>query len=357
MVTSTEGYRYVLIVADVATRFVLLRPLRTKETEEVARTLFAIFGDFGVPKIMQSDNGGEFISGIVDAMVTVCGVDHRRISAYHPQANGLAEVNVKRVKAVLRKLGHLCTPAWAIQLVGTQMALNEVIAERTASKAFELLHARPWNTFADYSDVKSSVMTETELLERNAKVVELLFPSVEERVLAYNENVRAKFDKKHRIVSFEKGDVVYKKPDVFSKTERYEGPFKVVDSKGGAYALLDATGATFPRKVSPDLLKKADSVLYAVQKSDTLSSSGDGQLYEIDCILDHRGDAPNYEYLVRWKGAQYKGQDSWEPAEVFTSKATIFEYWKKAQAQAGKKKEITVSSGSSRTSSRRRRGK
>ena len=48
---------YILIVVDASSRFVFLRPLENKSALVVARTLLLIFADFGIPKIMQSDNG------------------------------------------------------------------------------------------------------------------------------------------------------------------------------------------------------------------------------------------------------------------------------------------------------------
>ena len=54
--TSVNGYNYVLIIVDVLTRFVVLKPLRTKSAEEIASRLVECFANFGVPKILQCDN-------------------------------------------------------------------------------------------------------------------------------------------------------------------------------------------------------------------------------------------------------------------------------------------------------------
>jgi len=53
-------YRYVLTVIDVSSRFVWLRPLTNKSSKDVAKELESIYMEHGAPRIVQSDQGGEF---------------------------------------------------------------------------------------------------------------------------------------------------------------------------------------------------------------------------------------------------------------------------------------------------------
>ena len=53
-------YRYVLTVIDIFSRFVWLRPLKSKSSKEVAKELESIYVEHGAPRIIQSDQGGEF---------------------------------------------------------------------------------------------------------------------------------------------------------------------------------------------------------------------------------------------------------------------------------------------------------
>ena len=58
--TTGDGYSYCLVVVDVFSRFVWLRPLHTKGAREVAQALFLIVSEYGIPEIWSSDNGTEF---------------------------------------------------------------------------------------------------------------------------------------------------------------------------------------------------------------------------------------------------------------------------------------------------------
>ena len=60
-------YKYILTGIDVASRYKVARPLRTKKSSEVAVVLEAICkkgGVFKCPKVFQSDNRPEFINEV-----------------------------------------------------------------------------------------------------------------------------------------------------------------------------------------------------------------------------------------------------------------------------------------------------
>jgi IS30 family transposase len=94
--TSSEGYNYILVLVDICTvqistnctRFVFLRHLKQKDMSSVASALLNIFLDVGFPKIMQSDNGTEFVNQIISTICQSASIDSHLISSYHARANG-----------------------------------------------------------------------------------------------------------------------------------------------------------------------------------------------------------------------------------------------------------------------------
>ena len=61
-----RDFKFVMVYQDHLTKFVVLRALKTKTSEEVAYNLVDIFMLFGAPSILQSDNGREFSNKIVN---------------------------------------------------------------------------------------------------------------------------------------------------------------------------------------------------------------------------------------------------------------------------------------------------
>jgi hypothetical protein len=94
---------YVLVVTDIASRFVWLRPIMDKSAEAVSTELLHILADFGFPKVVGSDNGSEFANKTMKAVLALLKVDFRLSSPYHPRGNGVAERHVQAALQALRK--------------------------------------------------------------------------------------------------------------------------------------------------------------------------------------------------------------------------------------------------------------
>ena len=92
--TSREGFKYFLTITDDATRYKWVYPLRAKS--EVAQTIKEWWQYVKTmcgfrPKVLRSDNGGEFTSKELEDFLKSKGMIHQCSIAYHPQQNGVAE--------------------------------------------------------------------------------------------------------------------------------------------------------------------------------------------------------------------------------------------------------------------------
>ncbi|KAG1536218.1 hypothetical protein G6F49_013025 [Rhizopus delemar] len=63
--TSVQGNQYILLVVDVFTRYCVLKALPDKSSLTIALALRSILSLFGRPKIIQSDNGTEYVNEIL----------------------------------------------------------------------------------------------------------------------------------------------------------------------------------------------------------------------------------------------------------------------------------------------------
>ena len=73
------------------------------------------------------------------------------------------------------------------------------------------------------------------------------------------------------------------------------------------------------------------------ESDDAEMIASEEEIYEIEKILQHRGEGNNVEYLVKWRGYGRK-ENSWEPIANFTSTICIEEYWKKTNRKQDKQK-------------------
>lgn len=127
-------YRYVLTAIDIFSRFVWLRPLTSKSSKVVAKKLEGIYMEHGAPRIIQSDQGGEFkkaVKKLCDRMNIKLIYSRPR----HPQSQGKVErchrLLRSKIEYDLNKMGKDGVN-WVKQLPLYQNILNnnpkEVIA-------------------------------------------------------------------------------------------------------------------------------------------------------------------------------------------------------------------------------------
>ena len=324
--TSHKGNNYLLVMVDICSRFCLLRAIPDKTSLTIADQLINIFCDFGLPKILQSDNGKEFVNELVKLFTEKAGIDHRLVTPYHPRANGVAEKWVHTAKEIINKRLNGAKKDWDIYVPSTQLAMNCKYASLHNSRPFALMFARQPNDFQDFREVTidedHSIPDAPNTIDRIEQMENIVFPAIREKIQAVQAAERGKFDKNHRIINeFPPGShVAIKNVHRSSKADpRYDGPFTVKGkSKGGSYILEDDTGALLTRDIPPSHLK--------LLSHDTVVKAEN--VYEVQAIIDHKGTNGNYLYRVRWK--DYKPEDdTWEPPSNFDDKRQIERYWQR----------------------------
>ena len=79
---------------------------------------------FGMPKIVVSDRGSIFTSGLVSALADQLGVELRFTTSYRPQANGLTELQHQKALIYLRSMVNYDQQDWASRVAFAEFALN-----------------------------------------------------------------------------------------------------------------------------------------------------------------------------------------------------------------------------------------
>ena len=77
--------------------------MRDKSAVSVAEVLYQIFCEVGFPAILQSDNGGENVNEVIDALVSLINARHNCSSLYNPRGNGVAECWIKKIGTFYKK--------------------------------------------------------------------------------------------------------------------------------------------------------------------------------------------------------------------------------------------------------------
>ncbi|XP_053691542.1 uncharacterized protein LOC128740057 [Sabethes cyaneus] len=96
-----------LVATDVFSKFVLVQPFREAKANSLVEFVEnMIFRLFGVPEIMLTDNGSQFVSKAFKALLDSYHVTHWLTPAYHPQVNNTERVNhviTTAIRATIKK--------------------------------------------------------------------------------------------------------------------------------------------------------------------------------------------------------------------------------------------------------------
>src|SRR6218665_2225944 len=101
---SASGYRYILSIVDMATRFPEAIPLKPITAEEVAEELFKFYCRMGIPERIHTDRGSQFTSDLMSKVNRMLPIKHTFSSPYHAMGNGAVERLNGTIKMTLRKL-------------------------------------------------------------------------------------------------------------------------------------------------------------------------------------------------------------------------------------------------------------
>ena len=103
--TGSMGFHYVLVFIDVFSGYVKLYKLKDKNTKGVCRAFEDLTCIIGPPRLLTSDNGGEFESELLKEMCQVKGASKRTSVSYRPQSQSPVErYNRELVRALKKRL-------------------------------------------------------------------------------------------------------------------------------------------------------------------------------------------------------------------------------------------------------------
>ena len=335
---SEEEFNYIFTIIDVLSGFTILRPLKTKSESEVTEALWSVFCEYGFPKIVQSDQGKEFLNKVLQGLLKVYGVEQRNITAYHPKADGLVERKNREIGRALKKYMEGSTQNWQSWLPLIQFSLNSKILERTGTAPFILMFNRVSNDFEDYSkiQIKHNLRAIEFLKKKSEEFKDVTLKTISEKSKNDKEKLRERLDGNMKIVEPLKiGTIVYALDATRSSKwdPVYEGPFTVVrQNTGGAYILKDLTGIELKRNFTIEMLKVIDS--------DPNSNISDH--WEIEKIVDHKRENNEDYYLVKWKNFP-ETYNEYVNVKDFADTAIIKKFWKNKKRNLKRKERRTSS--------------
>ena len=98
IIAKNTNFKYIIDIVDHFSKWYYGYLLTSKKAEEVFNKIEIFIENFGKPKILQVDNGGEFDNRIIKNYCTDNNIIIVHSSPYHPQTNGACEATHKEIR-------------------------------------------------------------------------------------------------------------------------------------------------------------------------------------------------------------------------------------------------------------------
>ncbi|CAI2734266.1 unnamed protein product [Schistosoma spindalis] len=148
---------YFLVVVDSYSKWPEIYVVRRPSTSETLLHLRQLFGRFGTPNVLVSDNGTQFTSSQFAEFCKQNGIEHIRTPPYHPQSNGQAEKFVDILKRALLKMGREDNVEEALQQFLISYRITPSSNCQDGKSPAEIMFGRPIRTLLNVLNPKDKV--------------------------------------------------------------------------------------------------------------------------------------------------------------------------------------------------------
>lgn len=220
---SKSGNCYIFIVVDHFTKFTFLKAMKEATAGNVVKFLVKeIFHKFGVPEIIHSDNGAQFISKTFTEMIEVYKITHMKTAFYSPQSNAAERVNQSVLNAIRAYLAE-DHREWDLYLSEIECALRTSVHSAIGvTPFFALFGFHMFSNGCDYKlarKLKSLSDHEINSLKNNEKL-ELIREKIKENMHKAYEKSAERYNKRARQVKFIPGQEVYRRNNILSDFQK-----------------------------------------------------------------------------------------------------------------------------------------
>ena len=120
---------YIIVMICNFSRFVELEATPTCTKMDAAKALLKLFGRYGIPKEIQSDQGSQYAANLIDELLKLFNIDRRFTLPYDPKANGAVERANQEVMRHLKSIVYAggVKRSWSSYLPMVQRVINTSI--------------------------------------------------------------------------------------------------------------------------------------------------------------------------------------------------------------------------------------
>ena len=238
---SQDGSKkWILTIVDAYSKFAIFTTVPDKSTKAVADAIFdKLISVFSCPRILVSDQGKEFNSGLLNDLTKHLGIEKRLASVRHPESNSQAEIINKRLPSYLKSMTENRPLDWEINLSSCMLSYNSSVHKAIKASPFSILlgfEARtPFNNFQFNTTPFYGEKHQDELMKR----LQFARNLAKKNNIEYRQTYKKYFDSKILPKQFSEGMLCWlHQPELLKVNPKICSPFF------GPWVVLSLVGKT-----------------------------------------------------------------------------------------------------------------
>jgi hypothetical protein len=235
---AAAGYKYILTIRCLFSKYTQAIPLKTQSAEEVAKELMNVLCTYGIPEKILTDQGTNFMSKVFQELCKGFVIKTIKSTAYHPQSNGSLERFHRDLKTYLRIFTNSSTE-WNELLATACFVHNTSVVRSTGFTPFSLMYMRDPNIPTSFKIGKNTVVYNPDdyvkVVKHNMREA---YKLARENLDKTKEITKNSYDKNLNVVNFKIGDKIL----VLNESKKITRNSKFSDEWIGPYTILDDLG-------------------------------------------------------------------------------------------------------------------
>lgn len=242
--------KYLLVVVDSFSHWVEAFPTKNCTATTTARILVKeIFSRWGIPTVVDSDNGPGFVGNVVQETCKLLGINQKFHIFYHPESAGQVERMNRTIKNSLRKIVNENGTDWDEKLPFVLATIRSRVCRSTGFAPYEALLGRSMKTWEHLINPVPAALDTAILSESWVENFKDHILTTHKAVCATDECTHKKsqkwFNAKGDTTEHQIGERVmlqdFSTFHPFPKA-KWKGPYTILDKIGPSVYLLDVGG-------------------------------------------------------------------------------------------------------------------
>jgi len=201
---SKDGFRYILAIVDVCSRYPTLIPLKSIDSETIiSAIMFNWISMFGFPQTIISDNAPYFNSSTFSAFCSQFKINKENSTPYYPQGNGIVERIFRTAKDMIYATVNERHIDWVQSIPYVNMGLRCSKSSTISAVPHHVVFGKqlrlPWEEIKENNlvhDINSYIEKHTKQIEINQKALNSSTPNICHQKFAVGERVMVKSNMK-----------------------------------------------------------------------------------------------------------------------------------------------------------------